>query len=162
MRRPATGTYGMLGGDEPRLTHVPTGHAFSGGVRSTPCSENPQPAPRAAWIHGARGRSLVRTTTDLETRRDTLAVADDRRSARSADVAERITDLGPRIGRDASGVFHATSSGEAFAGPASRPVHSALAHGRRQHLSLPPPRDRRSALHEALPGFARSPLRETP
>ncbi|MDH6622358.1 dTDP-4-dehydrorhamnose reductase [Streptomyces sp. LBL] len=181
-------------------------YILSGEARVTPCPEDHQPAPRTAcgrtklagehavlrelpgasvvlrtaWLYGVQGRSFVRTMTDLEARRDTVDVVDDQRGQPtwSADVAERIADLGPRIGRDASGVLHATSSGEttwydlarevflrlgadpdrvhpvgsaAFLRPAPRPAYSALAHGRRQSLGLPPLRDWRSALHEALP-----------
>jgi dTDP-4-dehydrorhamnose reductase/4-ketoreductase len=117
---------------------------------------------------------------DLESRRDTLDVVDDQRGQPtwSADVAARLADLGPHVGRGASGVFHATGSGEAswyelarevftglgadpgrvrpvgseaFPRPAPRPAYSVLAHGRWQELGLPPLRDWRTALHEALP-----------
>ncbi|MCX5240168.1 dTDP-4-dehydrorhamnose reductase [Streptomyces prunicolor] len=98
----------------------------------------------------------------------------------TADVAVRIADLGERIGQveGAHGVFHATSSGEtswhglaqevfrlidadpervrpttsaAFVRPAPRPAYSALGHERWREVGLEPPRDWRSALHEALP-----------
>ncbi|MER5910879.1 dTDP-4-dehydrorhamnose reductase [Streptomyces sp. NPDC001982] len=98
----------------------------------------------------------------------------------SADVAARIADLGTRLSPDggARGVFHATSSGEAtwhelarevfllvgadpdrvrptdsqaFPRPAPRPAYSALGHARWREIGLEPPRDWRSALHEALP-----------
>ncbi len=128
----------------------------------------------------------------LEARRDTLDVVDDQRGQPtwSADVAERIADLGPRLGPDAHGVFHATNSGEAtwyelarevfsligadpdrvrptssaaFPRPAPRPAYSALAHRRWQEIGLPLPREWRSALHEALPRIRKEgPLRETP
>ncbi|WP_308117026.1 sugar nucleotide-binding protein [Streptomyces guryensis] len=117
---------------------------------------------------------------DLESRRDALDVVDDQRGQPmwSADVAARLADLGPHAGRGASGVFHATSSGEAswyelarevFTGPGTdpdrvrpvgsgafprpgpRPEYGVLAHDRRQEPGLPPLRDRRSALYEALP-----------
>ncbi|MFF3896549.1 hypothetical protein ACFYY3_25900 [Streptomyces sp. NPDC001812] len=46
---------------------------------------------------------------------------------------------------------------------APRPAYSALAHGRRQDIGPPAPRDRRVALHEAPPRIRKeSPLRETP
>jgi dTDP-4-dehydrorhamnose reductase/4-ketoreductase len=189
-----------------RLVHISTDYVFSGEARATPYPEDHRPAPRTAygrtklageravlrelpgasvvlrtaWLYGVHGRSFVRTMTELEARRDTVDVVDDQRGQPtwSADVAERIADIGPRIGRDASGVLHATSSGEttwydlarevflllgadpdrvhpvgsaAFVRPAPRPPYSALAHGRWQSLGLPPLRDWRSALHEALP-----------
>jgi len=116
---------------------------------------------------------------DLESRYDTLDVVDDQRGQPtwSADVAARPVDLGPHPGRGASGVLHAAGCGGtswyesarevcarlgadpdrarrassgAFPWPAPRPAYSALAHGRRQALGLPVPRDRRSALHEAF------------
>ncbi|KOG28615.1 dTDP-4-dehydrorhamnose reductase [Streptomyces resistomycificus] len=189
-----------------RLVHVSTDYVFDGDARSTPYPEDHEPAPRTAygrtkfagelavlrelpgaaavvrtaWLYGVHGRSFVRTMTELEARRDTVDVVDDQRGQPtwSADVAARIADLGPRIGRDASGVLHATNSGEAtwydlarevfhllgadpdrvrpvgseaFSRPAPRPAYSALAHGRWQLLGLPPLRDWRSALNEALP-----------
>ncbi|GAA2442269.1 dTDP-4-dehydrorhamnose reductase [Streptomyces glaucus] len=189
-----------------RLVHVSTDYVFSGVRRDTPYPEDHPPAPRTAygrtklageravleelpgagavvrtaWLYGAHGRSFVRTMIDLEARRPTVDVVDDQRGQPtwSADVAVRIADLGPRVGRDAHGVFHATSSGEAswydlarevfrligadpdrvrptsgaaFPRPAPRPAYSALAHGRWQDIGLPPPRDWRAALHEALP-----------
>ncbi|MEU6063724.1 MULTISPECIES: dTDP-4-dehydrorhamnose reductase [Streptomyces] len=98
----------------------------------------------------------------------------------SADVAARIADLGTGLSRDEGphGIFHATSSGEAswhelarevfllvgadparvrptssaaFPRPAPRPAYSALGHARWREIGLEPPRDWRSALHEALP-----------
>jgi dTDP-4-dehydrorhamnose reductase len=98
----------------------------------------------------------------------------------SADVAARIADLGTALGRGegARGIFHATSSGEAswyelarevflligadparvrptssaaFPRPAPRPAYSALGHARWREIGLQPPRNWRSALHEALP-----------
>ncbi|WP_405608628.1 dTDP-4-dehydrorhamnose reductase [Streptomyces sp. NBC_00076] len=193
-------------GQGARLVHVSTDYVFSGEARTTPYPEDHQPAPRTAygrtklageravlrelpgagvvlrtaWLYGVHGRSFVRTMTELESRRDTVDVVDDQRGQPtwSADVAERVADLGPRIGRDTSGILHATNSGEttwydlarevfrllgadpdrvrpvgsaAFVRPAPRPAYSALAHGRWQQLGLPPLRDWRSALPEALP-----------
>ncbi|MFF4255764.1 dTDP-4-dehydrorhamnose reductase [Streptomyces sp. NPDC001663] len=188
-----------------RLVHVSTDYVFAGDAR-TPYPEDHPPAPRTAygrtklageravleelpeasaivrtaWLYGVHGRSFVRTMIDLESRRDTLDVVDDQRGQPtwSADVAARLADLGPHLGRGACGVFHATSSGEttwyelarevfrdlgadpdrvrpvgsaAFPRPAPRPAYSALAHDRWQELGLPPLRDWRTALHEALP-----------
>ncbi|MEU6142977.1 dTDP-4-dehydrorhamnose reductase [Streptomyces sp. NPDC047081] len=188
-----------------RLIHVSTDYVFAGDA-DTPYPEDHPTAPRTAygrtklageravaeelptssaivrtaWLYGVHGRSFVRTMIDLESRRDTLDVVDDQRGQPtwSADVATRLADLGPHLARGASGVFHATSSGEAswyelareifdglgadpdrvrpvgsgaFPRPAPRPAYSALDHGRWQELGLPPLRDWRAALHEALP-----------
>jgi dTDP-4-dehydrorhamnose reductase len=189
-----------------RLIHVSTDYVFDGAGRDAPYPEDHPTAPRTAygrtklageravaeelpdasavlrtaWLYGVHGRSFVRTMIELEGRRDTVDVVDDQRGQPtwSADVAARIADLGPLVGRGASGVYHATSAGEAtwydlarevFAGlgadpdrvrptgsaaftrPAPRPAYSALAHGRWQHTGLSAPRDWRAALHEALP-----------
>ncbi|MEJ8672377.1 MULTISPECIES: dTDP-4-dehydrorhamnose reductase [unclassified Streptomyces] len=190
---------------EARLIQVSTDYVFAGDAR-TPYAEDAAPDPRtaygrtklageravldelpdasavvrAAWLYGVHGRSFVRTMTELEARRDTVDVVDDQRGQPtwSADVAATIADLGPRVGRDMTGVLHATNSGEAswydlarevfrllgadpdrvrpvtseaFARPAPRPAYSVLAHGRRQRLGLARARDWRTALHEALP-----------
>lgn len=188
-----------------RLIHVSTDYVFAGDAH-TPYPEDHPPAPRTAygrtklagehavrdelptasavvrtaWLYGVHGRSFVRTMIELEAHRDNVDVVDDQRGQPTwtADVAARIADLGPHVGRDATGVFHATSSGEAtwyelarevfqllgadpdrvrpvsseaFARPAPRPAYSALAHGRWRRIGLAPPRDWRAALHEALP-----------
>ncbi|MFJ1807253.1 MULTISPECIES: dTDP-4-dehydrorhamnose reductase [unclassified Streptomyces] len=188
-----------------RLVHVSTDYVFDGAAR-TPYPENRPPSPRTAygrtklageravraalpgaavivrtaWLYGVHGRSFVRTMLDQETRRDTLDVVDDQRGQPtwSADVAVRIADLGPKVGRGATGVFHATAAGEAtwydlarevfrlngadpdrvrpttgdaFPRPAPRPAYSVLAHGRWREVGLPPSRDWRAALGQALP-----------
>lgn len=201
-----------------RLIHVSTDYVFSGEARATPYPEDHPTDPRTAygrtklageravleelpgasavvrtaWLYGVHGANFVRTMIGLEARRDTVDVVDDQRGQPtwSADVAERIADLGVRLGPDAHGVFHATNSGEAtwyelarevfslvgadpdrvrptssaaFPRPAPRPAYSALAHRRWQEIGLPLPRDWRSALHEALPRIRKEgPLRETP
>ncbi|MEU4467100.1 dTDP-4-dehydrorhamnose reductase [Streptomyces sp. NPDC024017] len=201
-----------------RLVHVSTDYVFSGEARSTPYPEDHPTGPRTAygrtklageravleelpgasaivrtaWLYGVHGSNFVRTMIGLEARRDTLDVVDDQRGQPtwSADVAERIADLGPRLGPATHGVFHATNSGEAtwfdlarevfsligadpdrvrptssaaFPRPAPRPAYSALAHRRWQEIGLPLPRDWRSALHEALPRIRKEGLpRETP
>ncbi|GAB2758323.1 dTDP-4-dehydrorhamnose reductase [Streptomyces bullii] len=188
-----------------RLVHVSTDYVFPGDAH-TPYPEDHPPAPRTAygrtklagelavreelpessvivrtaWLYGVHGSNFVRTMIGLEARRDTVDVVDDQRGQPtwSADVAERIADLGPRVGPDVHGVFHATSSGEAtwydlarevfrligadpervrpttsaaFPRPAPRPAYSALAHERWQETGLPPLRHWRAALDEALP-----------
>jgi dTDP-4-dehydrorhamnose reductase/4-ketoreductase len=189
-----------------RLLHVSTDYVFSGDARTDPYPENHPTAPRTAygrtklageqavlaelpgasaivrtaWLYGVHGRNFVRTMLGLESSRDTVDVVDDQRGQPtwSADVAERLADLGPLIGPGLHGVFHATSAGEAtwydlaravfdgvgadpdrvrptssaaYPRPAPRPAYSVLAHDRWQEASLPPPRDWRDALHEALP-----------
>ncbi|MEU3937135.1 dTDP-4-dehydrorhamnose reductase [Streptomyces sp. NPDC029044] len=201
-----------------RMLHLSTDYVFSGEARTTPYPEDHPTGPRTAygrtklageravleelpgtsavlrtaWLYGVHGSNFVRTMIGLEARRDTLDVVDDQRGQPtwSVDVAERIADLGPRIGSDAHGVYHATGAGEAtwyelarevfsligadpdrvrptssaaFPRPAPRPAYSALAHGRWQEIGLPLPRDWRSALHEALPRIRKEGLpRETP
>lgn len=189
-----------------RLVHVSTDYVFDGAARTTPYPEDHPPAPRSAygrtklageravltalpgsgavvrtaWLYGVHGRSFVATMLGLEARRDTVDVVDDQRGQPtwSADVAVRIADLGPKVGRGVSGVFHATAAGEAtwydlarevfrgvgadpdrvrpttgdaFRRPAPRPAYSVLAHGRWREAGLPPPRHWRTALCEALP-----------
>jgi dTDP-4-dehydrorhamnose reductase len=209
----ACATYGA------RLIHLSTDYVFSGDARTTPYPEDHPTAPRTAygrtklageqavsdelpeasaivrtaWLYGVHGRSFVRTMIGLEARRDTdtVDVVDDQRGQPTwtADVAARIADLGPHVGRDAKGVLHATSSGEAtwyelarevfrqlgadpdrvhpvsseaFPRPAPRPAYSALAHGRWQQTGLPPLRDWRTALDEALPRIRKEALGEAP
>lgn len=189
-----------------RLIHVSTDYVFDGDARSAPYPEDHPPAPRTAygrtklageqavlatlpdasvvlrtaWLYGAHGGNFVATMIGLEARRDTLDVVDDQRGQPtwSADVAERIADLGPRVGPDTNGVLHATNSGEttwfelarevfrligadpdrvhpttsaAFTRPAPRPAYSVLGHSRWPQTGLGPLRDWRTALHEALP-----------
>ncbi|CAL9628658.1 dTDP-4-dehydrorhamnose reductase [Streptomyces sp. enrichment culture] len=189
-----------------RMLHVSTDYVFSGEARTDAYPENHPTAPRTAygrtklageqavlaelpersaivrtaWLYGVHGRNFVRTMLDLEASRDTVDVVDDQRGQPtwSADVAERLADLGPLIGPGLHGVFHATCAGEAtwydlaravfdgvgadpdrvrptssaaYPRPAPRPAYSVLAHDRWQEASLPPPRDWRDALHEALP-----------
>ncbi|MER5940574.1 dTDP-4-dehydrorhamnose reductase [Streptomyces sp. NPDC001928] len=199
-----------------RLIHLSTDYVFAGDAR-TPYAEDAPPAPRTAygrtklegergvleelpaagavvrtaWLYGVHGHSFVRTMIELEGRLDTVDVVNDQRGQPtwSADVAAFLAELGPRVGRDATGVLHAVNSGEAtwydlarevfrlldadpdrvrpvtgaaFPRPAPRPAYSVLAHGRRQRLGLAPARDWRTALHEALPRIRKETLRETP
>lgn len=192
-----------------RLVHISTDYVFAGDARSTPYPEDHPTAPRTAygrtklageqavleelpetgavlrtaWLYGAHGRNFVSTMIALEASRDTVDVVDDQRGQPtwSADVATRIADLGPRIGQGASGVFHATSSGEttwyglarevfrhlgadpdrvrpvgsaAYPRPAPRPAYSALGHARWEQAGLTPIRDWREALAAAFPSLA--------
>ncbi|MFE4576322.1 dTDP-4-dehydrorhamnose reductase [Streptomyces chartreusis] len=199
-----------------RMIHVSTDYVFAGDA-NTPYAEDESPSPRTAygrtklageqgvadelpdasavvrtaWLYGVHGRSFVRTMIELEARLDTVDVVNDQRGQPtwSADVAAFLADFGPRVGRDTTGVLHATNSGEAtwydlarevfrlldadpdrvhpvtsaaFPRPAPRPAYSVLAHGRRRRLGLAPARDWRTALHEALPRIRKETLRETP
>ncbi|NNN30144.1 dTDP-4-dehydrorhamnose reductase [Streptomyces sp. S3(2020)] len=192
-----------------RLVHVSTDYVFAGDARGTPYPEDHPTAPRTAygrtklageqavleelpetgavlrtaWLYGAHGRNFVSTMIALEASRDTVDVVDDQRGQPtwSADVATRIADLGPLSGRDASGLFHATSSGEttwyglarevfrhlgadpdrvrpvgsaAYPRPAPRPAYSALGHARWERAGLAPIRDWREALGAAFPSLA--------
>jgi dTDP-4-dehydrorhamnose reductase/4-ketoreductase len=189
-----------------RLIHVSTDYVFSGEARTTPYPEDHPTGPRTAygrtklageravleelpgasavvrtaWLYGVHGADFVRTMIGLEARRDTVDVVDDQRGQPtwSADVAERIADLGERLGPDAHGVFHATNAGEAtwyelarevfslvgadpdrvrptssaaFPRPAPRPAYSVLGHDRWPEISLEPMRAWKAALQEALP-----------
>ncbi|KUO09072.1 dTDP-4-dehydrorhamnose reductase [Streptomyces sp. DSM 15324] len=188
-----------------RLIHVSTDYVFAGDA-TVPYPEDHPPAPRTAygrtklageravlgelpdacvvlrtaWLYGVHGPSFVRTMLGLQARRDTLEVVDDQRGQPtwSADVAARIADLGPRTGRTATGILHATATGEAswyeltreilrligadpdrvrpttsdaFPRPAPRPAYSVLGHARWRETGLRPLRDWRTALHTALP-----------
>jgi dTDP-4-dehydrorhamnose reductase/4-ketoreductase len=189
-----------------RLIHVSTDYVFSGEARTTPYPEDHPTGPRTAygrtklageravleelpgasavvrtaWLYGVHGADFVRTMIGLEARRDTVDVVDDQRGQPtwSADVAERIADLGERLGPDAHGVFHATNAGEAtwyelarevfslvgadpdrvrptssaaFPRPAPRPAYSVLGHDRWPEINLEPMRAWKAALEEALP-----------
>jgi dTDP-4-dehydrorhamnose reductase len=67
---------------------------------------------RTAWLYGAYGPNFVRTIMDLERRRPTIDVVDDQQGQPSwtIDVARQVIAL-VRSGA-ASGIYHATSSGE--------------------------------------------------
>ncbi|EGX56611.1 putative dTDP-4-dehydrorhamnose reductase [Streptomyces zinciresistens K42] len=199
-----------------RLVHLSTDYVFAGDAHA-PYPEDHPTAPRTAygrtklageravraelpdaavvvrtaWLYGVHGRSFVRTMIELAAGRDTVDVVDDQRGQPtwSADVAAAVADLGPRVGAGATGVLHATNTGDGtwydlarevfrllgadpgrvrpvrtadFPRPAPRPAYSVLAHTRRQRLGLPRPRDWRTALREALPLIRKEALRETP
>ena len=121
------------------LVQVSTDYVFD-GASSQPHGEEDPPAPRTAygrsklageqaaldlladgalgyvvrtaWLYGAHGPNFVRTMMDLECRRPVIDVVDDQRGWPSwtVDVAGQIIAL-VRFGA-ASGVYHATSSGE--------------------------------------------------
>lgn len=132
---------------------------------------------RTAWLYGAGGANFPRTMATLETQRETLDVVDDQRGSPtwSRDLAQRVVDV-----VDAgvpAGTYHATGSGETtwfglaravfehvgadpervrpttsdkFVRPAPRPAYSVLAQDCWAATSLPPLRDWREALAEAV------------
>lgn len=135
---------------------------------------------RTAWLYGVHGQNFVRTMLALEQSRPTVSVVDDQwgQPTWSRDLARQIValaDVQPPAGR-----YHATSSGQTtwfgfareifrligadpsrvhptttaqFPRPAPRPAYSVLGHGKWASLGLPPIRDWREALAEALPSI---------
>ena len=133
---------------------------------------------RTAWLYGVNGANFVKTMLRLAGERETLAVVDDQRGQPtwSHDLAEQIVAL-VDAGAPA-GVYHGTSSGETtwfdftreifrlagldpdrvqptttdkFPRPAPRPAYSVLGHERWAEIGVPPIRDWRPGLAEALP-----------
>ncbi|MEQ7123609.1 dTDP-4-dehydrorhamnose reductase [Actinopolymorpha sp. B11F2] len=185
-----------------RLVHVSTDYVFAGDA-TEPYAEDAKPDPRTAygrtklvgeqavletlpdggvvvrtaWLYGAHGSHFVRTMAKLEGQRDTLDVVADQRGQPTwtADVAERLVLVGANP--EVTGVFHATSSGEAtwcdlakdvfellgsdparvhptttdkFPRPAPRPAYSVLGHARWAELGVGPLRHWRAALRSAF------------
>lgn len=133
---------------------------------------------RTAWLYGAHGSNFVRTIMDFERRQPSIDVVDDQHGQPSwtVDVAGQIIAL-VRSGA-ASGVYHATSSGEttwfglarevfgllgadqdrvrpttssAYPRPAPRPSYSVLGHNSWSKAGLEPIGDWRLALRRAFP-----------
>jgi dTDP-4-dehydrorhamnose reductase len=132
---------------------------------------------RTAWLYGEHGASFVRTMARLESERDTVDVVGDQHGQPTwtRDLAERIVEL---VRADApGGTYHAVSSGrttwnglaqevfrllgadparvrpttsEAFVRPAPRPAFSVLDVSAWEKAGLPPMRDWREALGEAV------------
>lgn len=191
--------------DYARLIHISTDYVFAGDSW-TPYPEYAKPNPRTAygrtkldgetavlnilqnrglvvrtaWLYGAHGPNFVRTMIRLERQLDTVDVVYDQRGQPTwtSDVAERLVYLGrsPHL----SGIFHATSSGEAswydlaravferlgadpnrvrattsdrFLRPARRPAYSVLGHARWAELGMAPIRHWQTALDAAIPGL---------
>lgn len=188
------------------LVHVSTDYVFDGESRQ-PYSEKDRPAPstsygrsklageqavlnllvraghwgyivRTAWLYGAYGANFVRTMIELERRKLTVDVVDDQRGQPTwtVDVAGQIIAL-VRLGA-ASGIYHATSSGEttwfglarevfgllgadparvrattssAYPRPAPRPAYSVLGHDGWAEAGMASIGDWRYALHCAFP-----------
>jgi dTDP-4-dehydrorhamnose reductase len=135
---------------------------------------------RTAWLYGAQGPNFVRTVMDLERRRPTIDVVDDQHGQPSwtVDVAGQIVTL-VRSGA-ASGIYHATSSGEttwfglaqetfrllgadparvkpttssAYPRPAARPAYSVLGHDAWTSAGLEPIGDWQVSLRRAFPSL---------
>ncbi|MBK6873146.1 MAG: dTDP-4-dehydrorhamnose reductase [Kineosporiaceae bacterium] len=132
---------------------------------------------RTAWLYGENGPNFVRTMAQLERSRPTVDVVDDQHGQPtwSRDLAQRIIDV---VQCNAPvGTYHATSAGAGtwydlartvFAGvganparvrsttsrdfvrPAPRPAWSVLGHDSWVRAGLPPMRDWREAVAEAM------------
>lgn len=133
---------------------------------------------RSALLYGAHGPNFVKTMLALESTRSETSVVDDQRGQPtwSLDLARQILNL---VTADAPiGTYHGSSSGEttwfgltreifrlidadpervrptttaAFPRPARRPAYGVLGHDRWAEVGLPPIRDWKEALAEALP-----------
>jgi len=133
---------------------------------------------RTAWLYGAHGPNFVRTMIGLERRRLAVDVVEDQQGQPTwtVDVAKQIIALVRSAA--ASGVYHATSSGQttwyrfareifallgadparvkattsdAFPRPAPRPSYSVLGHDGWAKAGLEPIGDWRQALQQAFP-----------
>ncbi|MFF7856496.1 dTDP-4-dehydrorhamnose reductase [Streptomyces sp. NPDC007904] len=186
------------------LVHISTDYVFDGGPADfgTPYPEDAVPRPRTAygrtklageqaalaqhpngtavlrtgWLYGHHGHSFVGTMVRRATEGRTVDVVNDQfgQPTWTSDLAERIVDVA-RTG--ATGVFHATSSGQVswhglatevfrltgadaslvrpidssrLSRPAPRPHWSVLAHDGWTRAGLAPLRDWRTALTQAL------------
>lgn len=139
---------------------------------------------RTAWLYGVHGPNFVKTMLALESSKPEISVVDDQRGQPtwSRDLARQILVL--LASGAPAGIYHGTSAGEttwfgltreiyrligedpgrvhptttmAFPRPAPRPAYSVLGHDRWADLALPPIRDWREALGEALPLIRESP-----
>ncbi|RWZ46353.1 dTDP-4-dehydrorhamnose reductase [Labedella phragmitis] len=132
---------------------------------------------RTAWLYGAHGPNFAATMVRLSASHDTLSVVTDQlgQPTWTKDLAERIVAL---LDADApAGVYHGTNAGitswhgftraifeeldldpervletdsSTFARPAPRPAYSVLGHDGWARAGLPPLRDWREALHDAV------------
>ena len=190
-----------------RLIHISTDYVFRGTARS-PYFEDDQPCPgtaygrtklageravlsrmpesaaivRTAWLYTPHGSNFVRTMAELAARAQPVDVVYDQTGSPTSvvDVARCVISLGPRP--EATGIFHATNTGEAtrydlatqvfrligadpslvhpisarqLARQAPRPAYTVLGHRRWPEFAIEPPRDWRSALHDTLREFPR-------
>jgi dTDP-4-dehydrorhamnose reductase len=186
-----------------RLVQISTDYVF-GGDASQPYTEDEIPAPRSAygrtklageqavlgrlpdagyvvrtaWLYGAHGPNFVRTMIKLEGQKPTVDVVDDQygQPTWTVDVARQIIALGSSTA--ASGIYHATSSGQttwfglarevfsilgadpdrvrpipssALPRLAPRPNYSVLSHDAWNRAAIPPIGDWRMALRQSFP-----------
>ena len=132
---------------------------------------------RTAWLYGEGGPNFVATMARLEGQREFVEVVDDQRGQPTwtRDLADRIAEV--IAVRPPAGTYHATASGEttwfglarevfaalgadpervhpttsaAYVRPAPRPAYSVLGHDGWARAGLPPLRDWREALAEAV------------
>ena len=130
---------------------------------------------RTAWLYGAGGKSFVKTMSERAMQNETVSVVTDQigQPTWTMDVAERLKHLLTAQ----AGIYHATSSGVAswfelakavyeivgadpnlvkptnsvsYERPAKRPAYSVLGDEAALNLGLPPMRDWREALAEAM------------
>lgn len=193
------------------LVHMSTDYVFDGTSRQ-PYDETDLPAPRTAygrsklggeqavldlaadgsqpsyvvrtaWLYGTYGRNFVQTIIRLALEKPTVDVVDDQHGQPSwtVDVAGRIIAL-VRSG-SASGIYHATSSGQttwfglarevfkllgadpgrvkpitssAYLRPATRPSYSVLGHDAWMKAGLEPIGNWRHTLQRAFPELLRA------
>ena len=136
---------------------------------------------RTAWLYGAHGASFAATMIDRAAGQHPVDVVDDQwgQPTWTVDVAHQIVALADAGARP--GIYHATSAGETtwcrfareifrllgadpgrvravtsdrYPRPARRPGYSVLGHGGWARAGVPPLRDWRLALAEALPRLA--------
>jgi dTDP-4-dehydrorhamnose reductase len=132
---------------------------------------------RTAWLYGRHGGNFVATMARLEGERETVDVVDDQigQPTWTGDLAARIDDL--VLAGAPAGTYHATAAGQVswcglarevfgllgadpqrvrpvpssqFVRPAPRPAYSVLGHDGWAAAGLPPMRDWRTALHQAV------------
>lgn len=185
-----------------RMAHISTDYVFD-GLATEPYREDAEPSPRTAygrsklagevavrkhlpegglvvrtaWLYGGSGPSFARKMIEAAAASGAVDVVADQRGQPTwtRDVADQVVRL---AAGNASGIYHATSSGdatwfdlareifalaradqarlrpvpsEAFPRPAKRPAYSVLGHERHRALGLEPIGDWRAALRQAWP-----------
>ncbi len=138
---------------------------------------------RTAWLYGSGGPNFVTTMLRLESQRDQVDVVDDQHGqpTSTAVLSAVLRELGPQVlTGSATGVFHATCSGEttwfglarkafllagadpdrvrptdsaSFTRPAPRPAYSVLGHERLIEVGMAEPIDWEMALEQAFPSL---------
>jgi dTDP-4-dehydrorhamnose reductase len=187
------------------MAHISTDYVFDGNARQ-PYAEDARPGPRTAygrsklageaavlgllpqaglvirtaWLYGRSGPSFVHTMIRLASAQPTVDVVDDQRGQPTwtADVAGQVIALATAR---ATGIYHATSSGdttwfglarevftllgadpqrvrpacsESFPRPALRPRYSVLGHDRHGDAGVAPIGEWREALRRAWPNLS--------